>query len=302
MKIAYLIAAHNDPMHLKRLIKSLDVRGVADFFIHLDKRADIESFTPLGHLGNINIIPERFLIQWGGFSQCLYQKALIKACINSKNNYDRVFFLSGLDYPYWSNERIINYLNRNPEKEFICGMNVSNCIEPPKIKEKITLYHLFRDIPIKNGKIKRAISGSTRIIMKFLPFRKNPYIMIGDSKMDVFMGSSWWCVTGKCLDYIYSHMNGKIEQYFKTSFAPDEMFIQTIVFNSRFKENAISYEGSYPGLVGLTPLHLIEYHGSIKIFDESDINKIIESDKMFIRKTISGTSDKLLDIIDNMRK
>lgn len=48
MKIAYLIAAHNDPGHLKRLISALNISGVTDFYIHLDKRADIKDFNLLG--------------------------------------------------------------------------------------------------------------------------------------------------------------------------------------------------------------------------------------------------------------
>ena len=48
MKIAYLIAAHNDPVHLKRLIDGLNIADITDFYIHLDKRADIKRFIQIG--------------------------------------------------------------------------------------------------------------------------------------------------------------------------------------------------------------------------------------------------------------
>lgn len=48
MKIAYLIAAHTDPLHLRRLISALEIPEVTDFYIHIDKRVDIAAFTGLG--------------------------------------------------------------------------------------------------------------------------------------------------------------------------------------------------------------------------------------------------------------
>lgn len=299
MKIAYLIAAHNDPAHLKRLIEALNVPDITDFYVHIDKRADIQTFNI--SYSNVTIIPARILVQWGGYSQCRYQKSLIKACLSSGKDYDRVFFLSGLDYPYWSNHRIISFLESNSDKEYICGMNVTDCMSPHKIREKITIYHYMRDLPLRNARLKRFFSGSLRLIMKTLPLRKKPYIMIDDYAMNVYMGSSWWCITGKCLKYVDHNVTKEIEQYFKTSFAPDEMMIQTVVFNSPYRDKAINYNGPYPGLVGLTPLHLIDYNGSIKVFKDSDMDEIKKKDKMFIRKTVTGVSDSLLDKIDNMR-
>ena len=249
----------------------------------------------------MTIIPTRILVQWGGYSQCRYQKALIKACLDSGKDYDRIFFLSGLDYPYWSNQQILDFLESDSEKEYICGMSVTDCTYPYKIREKIIQYHYWRDLPLKNSMLKRIFSGGARLIMKILPMRKKPYIIVDKKIVNVFMGSSWWCITGKCLEYIHCHITKEFENYFKTSFAPDEMMIQTIVFNSPFQDKALLHNGPYPGLVGLTPLHLIDYNGSIKVFNDSDIDEIRKSDKMFIRKTRTGVSDKLLDIIDNMR-
>ena len=214
-----------------------------------------------------------------------------------------MFFLSGLDYPLWSNKRIISELEKNPEKEYICGMSVTTCDKPSKIKKKVTLYHFFRDIAIRNGKIKRILSGSSRIITSLLPIRKKPYIKDGARKLEVFQGSSWWCLTWDCMTYIASQFNNeKINKYFKTSFAPDEMRIQTIVFNSRYAQNAILYRGEYPGLVGLTPLHTIHYDGAIKIYTEKDYDDLKDKDRMFFRKAVSDISDKLLDMIDFDRK
>lgn len=46
MRIAYLISAYKDPIHLRRLISALS-HGVEDsvsFFIHIDAKLDIRPF------------------------------------------------------------------------------------------------------------------------------------------------------------------------------------------------------------------------------------------------------------------
>ena len=80
------------------------------------------------------------------------------------------------------------------------------------------------------------------------------------------------------------------------------MLIQTIVFNSKFADNAILYKGNYPGLVGLTPLHYIEYDGEIKTYTEGDFELLMKSGKMFVRKLKSGISDGLIDMLNKIRK
>lgn len=302
MKIAYLISAHTDPIQLKRLITALNIENVTSFFIHIDKKVNIKTFTDLISGNNIFFIKNRIKTNWGAFSQCKYQIALIEACLNNPLKFNRVFFLSGLDYPLWSNNRIINFLSQNKEKEFIMGMNLTNCNYPPKMQTRVKLYH-FRDIPINNSFLKRAIYGGLRELLKIIGITKNNFINCNNTKLDVYCGSSWWCISNECLNYVFQTIqtNKAITHYFKTCIAPDELLIQTIVFNSKFAEKALLYKGEYPGLVGLTPLHYIEYTNKIATYSEKDFNKLIASDKMFCRKLQTGISDKLMDKIDQYR-
>ncbi|MBQ2458978.1 MAG: conjugal transfer protein, partial [Bacteroidaceae bacterium] len=75
---------------------------------------------------------------------------------------------------------------------------------------------------------------------------------------------------------------------------------QTIALNSRkFKSRCILTEGEYPGLAALTPLHFIDYNPVIKVMDETDYPRLMESGKMFCRKVISGKSDELVRLLEN---
>lgn len=49
-------------------------------------------------------------------------------------------------------------------------------------------------------------------------------------------------------------------------------------------------------------LYYIEYKGYIETFTEDDFDKLIASEKMFVRKLQSGVSDQLMDKIDAYRE
>ena len=302
MRIAYMIAAHTDPIQLRRLVFSLNGEDI-EFFIHIDKKNDIQPFFRELNIENVHFLENRISTNWGAFSQCEYQKALIKAVLNFEKKFDRVFFLSGLDYPLWSNQRISSYLSEISDKEFIMGMNLTDCFNPPKMQTRVCQYH-FRDLSFGNAFLRRLIYGIVRETLDLLQIRKKNYICIGKEKHKVYCGSSWWCLTGDCLQYVYDTIctAKEYQRYFKTCLAPDEMLVQTIVFNSKYAKKAILHEGEYPGLVGLTPLHYIEYNGQIRVYDEDDFEMLINSGKMFVRKVKSGISDKLISKIDQYRQ
>lgn len=210
--------------------------------------------------------------------------------------------LTGQDYPLWSNERIINELASHPEQEYIKGMDITLCTEPKKIRDKLVLYHFFRDLKVPY-KLKKAFSGGSRMVMRVLPFRKKPYIVDHGQVKHVFQASAYCCLTWACAKHVYEQMhNPVLERYFKYSFAPDELMLPTIVYNSPYAQHAFLHEGGYPGLVGLTLLHHIEYGKAIRIWKEEDFDLLMQTGKMFARKVVSGISDRLMKRIDEARK
>ena len=96
--------------------------------------------------------------------------------------------------------------------------------------------------------------------------------------------------------------NKRLVNYFSTAFCPDETFIQTVAFNSRFASRCLLQEGRYTSLAALTPLTYIDYDPVIKVLTEEDWPVLQQSGKMFCRKTMTGTSDALLDRIDRERQ
>lgn len=221
--------------------------------------------------------------------------------MRSDIKYERFVYISGQDYPLWSNKRISDYFEKNRTTEFIEALNLSELKTPRKMPERIKAYHFFRDCEITNPKLKRILCGGMRRVTRLFFFKYRNHFL----GHPVYEGSSWWALSRECLQYVLDYYNKygwKVENYFKYTFAPDEMMIHTLVFNSPFGRNALLFDkGYYPGLVGLTPLHYIEYNGAIAVYTGKDYDKLLASGKMFCRKVRTGVSDVLLDKIDRHR-
>ena len=110
-------------------------------------------------------------------------------------------------------------------------------------------------------------------------------------------------MTFACAKYVLKqmHENDVVRKYFATSYAPDELYIPTIVMNSEYGKHAIPCDSLDFKI--LTPLHYLNYIGFIFTYDENDYGKLMSSGKIFVRKLVSRKSEKLIEMIDqNHRK
>lgn len=291
-RIAYIISAYKDAPHLARLVAALDDR--ADFYVHIDLNADIHPFEEA--LGDKVTFVPRHRISWGGWEQVEYQKELLAAVLHSGIPYTRVVCLSGQDYPLWSNNAIHRYFEEHQDTEFIGGFNLTHCTVKQQL-HKITHYHPFRDLPWKSIWWKNKLIVASRKLVQILPIRKAPFAPLEGKQADVYFGSDYWAITLPCARYVYEKLctEEKLVKYFRTSFVPSELCIQTIVFNSPFASKGLLLEGEYPGLTRLTPLHYIDYGASIRVMTLEDLPVLQQSGKMFCRKVVSGESDTLIE-------
>ncbi len=314
MNLAYLISAHTDAPQLRRLILSL--HPDAHFFIHIDKKSDISEFTSLIKSRNVHFLEKRINVRWGTILEVEYQMELIKAALDYPLYFDRLFFLSGMDYPLWTNEHILEFLDRNRNKEYIQGLRMdTECVS----EEQRQLYSIPRPFVnsarlsdkwnVRLGILKRKMG---KMIGKRKPLEfivtpvvgNHPAVLPQPEIWYLYKGSAWWCISSELASYVYDTYayRPEVREYFIDSFGPAETLIQTIVFNTHeWAEKSILTQGKYPGLPALTPLHYIVYDPVIKVMDESDYDVLVGSGKMFSRKFVSGKSDKLVDMLKDGR-
>ena len=100
-------------------------------------------------------------------------------------------------------------------------------------------------------------------------------------------GQQWFSITNYCVKYILSNKN-LIREMFKYSACPDEHFIQTLIYNSKFKNN-ISYD---------TCLREIDWNrGCPYVFKLEDYDFLMKSENLFARKFDSNQDRNIINKI-----
>ena len=296
MNIAYLISAHTDAPQLKRLVDAL--HPDAHFFIHIDKKSDITPFVALLQGKRVHFLTERVDVRWGTILEVDYQMLLIKAAIDYPVSFDRIFFLSGMDYPLWSNERITAWLEAQGDKEILSGICMDTDAINQQQRELYQLSRPFFSCNLWGNQGNQRLSILCRKVKGALGMKKPLSFEVDGKKWSLYKGSAWWCITKRLATYIYNMYQEKsaIRRYFIDSFGQAETLIQTIAFNSsEWAPKCILHQGEYPGLAALTPLHFIIYEPVIKVMDETDYDTLMASGRMFTRKLVSGKSDLLVE-------
>lgn len=298
MRIAYLISAYTDLPQLMRTMDALDSED-SRFFVHIDRKSTM-TVPPREHL---NVLEKRFFVQWGGWNQVLYQQALLEACMNDPAGYDRIVLISGQDYPLLSPEGIAREFRLHPDRQYVKGQNISAPGTPERGREKITVYHFFRDLELPH-RLKQAVCGGSRWLMRLLPIRKKPYLMVHGERWDVYQASSYLALTGACARYVLEQMrrNRELMSYFRHSFIPEELVIPTILFHSPYREGCEEVEGGYLELEDLSALTYFHYGEKVSEFRLEDYDELIASGKMFARKMRTGVSDTLMDRINALNR
>lgn len=302
-KIAFLIAAHNDPPHLQRLVNALDTD--ADFFIHIDKKQSIAPFMKRINKPNVVFLADsdRIKVYWGGFSQVQATLNLLKACMaacdRQQVTYTKIVFLSGADYPIKSNDYIHHFFEEHLDVNFIRGMNITRA-NTAKYNYCIRNY-LFFNFQLRSPMLTRVVRKFLNVTVNWFAGKPNYIVTEQGNRMDIFHGSSWWALNSEVVRYILAQVDRYDEacRYFELSLASDEKFFHTLFFNSVYAaSNGKGGEEDYvPHTSAFANLHLID-PSLQKWFGPEDFDTIRTSDKLFVRKVSSQKSAALLDSID----
>jgi hypothetical protein len=301
MKIAYVISAYKYPVQLIRLIRALNTPN-AIFMVHVDKKANFNDYRAMvdgvGSLPNVTFL-RRHKCYWGEFGHVLATLRGIETLIENSINCDYVMLLTGQDYPIKPPVQIERYLDLHRGKEFIeyrpitfHGQARRDASSPD---ERVAFY-------IENGHLR--ILGRhfwvPRASIRFEWSAKPLFYIMARSFINggfpqgyqPFVGSSYWCLTRECVTYVNAFVreNPDFIGFFKHSFIPDEMFFQTIILNSPFKNKVVndnvrcidwSQGGSNP-----------------RIWCKQDIEILKRSNGLIARKFDHTVDSEIIDLID----
>ena len=119
----------------------------------------------------------------------------------------------------------------------------------------------------------------------------------------VFWGSAQWALTGDCAKYILDFHDNHFQfnKWFYHAFPADELYMQTIVMNSPYRDKTLygGPESPQKGLSNWRNLHYFEYlPGKIKVFTDKDFSFLCDRDELYVRKVNSNDSNRLMELLD----
>lgn len=294
MKLAFLISTHTDVQQLQRLVCALPDESV--FFLHVDKKSDINIFK-LAFLddGRMKFIDHRVNVRWGSINEVEYQMELVRAALEYGEQFERLITISGMDYPVWSKEQIVQFFEQDREKEYLATIDVSF---PWRMSAIYQQYFFWVHKPGSGWKcyVTRALGRTLRLLGVKKPLRRK----IGDKIYKLYKGAAWWAITPKLAKVILHEWdtNEELKDWLKWCMCPAELFAQTVVLNDETWKEKCMLDNEKYSLPMHTPLTYVTWmNEEIKTLDESDYDKIIQSNKMFCRKVASGKSDGLIELI-----
>ena len=100
-QIAFLIMAHSEAVVSERLVRRLDVPW-ATTFLHVDRKVNQAAFVRgMGGVSNLVFMPDaaRRKVYWGTFAIAQTMFDMVRFALQQDPRVDRIFFLSGVDYP-----------------------------------------------------------------------------------------------------------------------------------------------------------------------------------------------------------
>lgn len=270
MKHAYLILAHNEYPVLECLIKAIDDPR-NDIYIHFDLKVK-ELPIIKTNKSNLYIIENRIDVRWGDVSVVEAEYILFEEAI--KNDiYAYYHILSGVDMPLQSQDEIHRFFDIHQGKEFIGFYQYAMAEE---MDRKVNRVHLFpkdfRRVPGTVSLIKRLIRFLAMKIQYIIGYRRNKSVVFRK-------GTQWASLTADFVRYVLLHKK-KVLNTYKYTFCSDEVFLQTLCWNSNFKNNLFNAENEEQG-----SMRMIGWKdGVLYDWENKDYDILVKSEFLFARK------------------
>lgn len=273
MKHAYLIMAHKNWAQLRLLLDMLDDQR-NEIYLHIDaKSTDFEPslLADATSLSKVHLIP-RMRVNWGGISQIECEINLLQEA--TKTTHDYYHLLSGADLPLHSTNYIDKFFNEHRGMEFVQFTSIAPAAKHPD-RDRISLFHPWVNSD-NQGLFLKALEKSSTIAQKLVHIDR-----LKDMDIILGKGANWFSITHDFAQYVLS-VYPQWKYIFEQSFCADELFLQTILLNSKFK-NKVYYKKSDDNNKAI--MRLIDWHrGTPYTYRMDDFHLLEQSHMLFARK------------------
>ena len=306
MQKNYLILAHKNPLQLGRMIERLD-DGASKFFIHLDAKTPIESFTACLEGGHIRFIEPRERCVWGDFSIVRATIHLMEAASKEQGIF---ILMSGQDYPIQSQGYINAFLESNKGFDFIEIEPLEEKWKPKMVKDKLEHYHILHSeerghsncyAPFAHCSVFQKVRTLTHLLKGRLSMKNFRLLCSLPKRVAPFerqyAGSQFWAFSERTfygvLHYIREH-KAALEEYYKYTSSPDEIYFHSVLMDLVAKDSTIKLKD---------PITYVNYFRKNNVFVTEDFDKLTsEKGKLFARKFDTDIDIEILNKLDSYQE
>lgn len=295
-RLAYVVLAHSDPALFGRLMRRLDDPRTASF-VHIDAKAPIAPFRrEVSDLDRVRFVEPRVKVMWAGFSVIESTiRALEAALAETSEACGHFVVISGADYPIASNDEILSFFAAHSGRQFIRRFDVADSGDARQVwRLRGRHFREWADRFTFQRKPLYALEQSLHLFPRALP--------VG---IRFAIGSQWIAITRECAKFCVDRARSDVAlvRFFRPVFAPDEIFLHTLVENSHFAESADPIEP----YVDITRIGGPFYYGNVHalvpkvpVRTAEEARSIVEErgQKLFTRKFSSACSQEALDFLD----
>lgn len=283
MKHACLIMIHNNYEQVRYLLELLDSYD-NDLYIHVDLKSRFEDEDKSFLIRNVRkskiYFVQRISVSWGGFSQIRAEQILLSEAV--KKYHDYYHLLSGADLPLKPWKEIDEFFLFNKGKEFVHFMKPDTVKDLQKRSQYYWIFQEYIGDPKKikqSGNVKKiALFGIQRcfvLLQKFFGINRRKEYLFS-------CGANWFSITNEFANYVVSKEKW-IENTFANTLCCDEVFLQTLIVNSPFREN--TYRHGEAATWQEANQRMVDWgRGRPYIFRKKDYDELVNYPYCFARK------------------
>lgn len=279
MKIAILLLAHHKVDLLNKII--LSYSKYFDIYIHMDKRS---SLSEINDFPNVYIY-SKYKVYWGHTSLLDATFFLLEEA--QKVKYDRYCILSGQTLIVKPIPELLSFFKKNRDTEFIINYKLPWHVWNNGGIDRIERY--WSILPNRLTGLLKLYYKVIYHLIRLLYLSPIKTVFKRRLELEFYGGSHYMHLTHSAVSFIiqFCHENPKFRKRFNYTKFSDELFFQTLLCNSPYK-NSLKNEN----------LMFIDWNSGpevVRIFRKEDIDRINNSSALFALK-FDETIDK--EIID----
>ena len=273
MRVAYIVSAYKLPDQLTRLLRRLD-DGETTVVVHVDRKTSAATYRRMRE-GAATVSDARFVdrhvCHWGGFGHVRATLKGIDRLLEDGVAFDYVALLTGQDYPLRSSPSLARFFADAGGATYMRHFPLPQpAWDGRGGLDRFESWHLIGPRPLRlRIPRRRRIPGG----------------------LEPYGGSPYWFLPRPVVQYVKDYVDAHPEyvRFFERVLIPDEIFFQTLVMNSPYRDTVVDANLRYidwstdpgPAILGI-----------------GDLAKLTSSGMLFARKFDQTVDREILDRLD----